>query len=366
MRHQYEIERRFLITGLKPGLPLGASILITQGYFEVPFPEHSLRIRIIDDKTAFIAQKLGSGIRRIEREHCIAIDTAKMLLESCAHIIRKKRYSFKGWTIDFFCEPFEGVIIAEKEMPSLRNKRFVPPSWLLGAREVTDSLSTLHLARLATELRGKNNATLSEIYQLLSRRIAKIVITGGPCSGKSTLLEFLKDQMREVIQCVPEAATMFISQTGIRPLTQEPVELQRFSRAIYRMQKILEATSAEHASSLGKKCLVIDRGSMDSAAYMAGGIEEFEYIFQTTCAAEYAQYDLIVCLEMPPKDIYEQMKGNNAARYESSYAQADERGEKIKQIWKNHPGFCFIANGSGWEEKKENSLGAIRLFIQGL
>ncbi|MBI2042549.1 MAG: AAA family ATPase [Candidatus Nealsonbacteria bacterium] len=329
-----------------------------QGYFEVPFPEHSLRIRIIDDKSAFVTQKLGIGVMRKEREYPIDINVGKMLLESCAHVIMKKRYFFKSWTIDFFCGHLDGLIIAEKELTSLRYQKVNPPSWLVNARDITDSISNFHLARLATELEGTNAIALPEVYRLLSKKIPKIVLTGGPCSGKSSIMKSIQKKFGDSVHCVPEVATILISQLGISLLPDDQVARQRFSRSIYRIQKIFEATSAEHAASRGKKCLILDRGSIDAAAYMSGGLSEMEHIYQTTREAEYSQYDLVICLEVPPKDIYEKVKHNNPARSET-YEQAERLGEKIREVWFKHPGFCLIPNYFSWTEQEDIAMGLV-------
>lgn len=357
----YEIERRFLVSSLDPKAELGRAISIVQGYFEIPFPEHSLRVRIMDGKEAVVTQKLGSGIKRREIEHPIALDTANLLLESCVHIIEKDRYFCQDWSVDFFHHPLKGLILAEKEINSASEKVCLP-EWIKEAKEVTDSLSNLHLARLATDLKGTSAEPLDLVYQMLSGKIPKIVLTGGPCSGKSSIMESLKSAMGSCIHCVPETAAIVISQVGIRPVPGDPLAVQRFNRTIYRIQKIFEATSAEYAILQGKQALVLDRGSVDNAAYMSGGLEEMENIYKTSRQSEYAQYDLVVCLEVPPPDIYEKMKSNNPARSED-YEQARRLGDRIKEVWRDHPNFYIISDKLGWKEKEKAALKAIAGFI---
>jgi CYTH domain-containing protein/predicted ATPase len=359
----YEIERRFLVSSLDTKAELGQAVSIIQGYFEIPFPEHSLRVRIMDGKEAVVTQKLGSGIRRREIEHPIALDTANLLLESCVHIIEKDRYFCQGWSIDFFHYPLKGLVLAEKEISSVFEKVDLP-EWMKRATEVTDSLSNLHLARLATDLKGVSTEPLTQIYQMLSGKIPRIVLTGGPCSGKSSIMESLKSVVGRRVHCVPETAAIIISQVGIKPVPGDPLAVQRFNRTIYRIQKIFEATSAEYAISQGKQALVLDRGSVDNAAYMSGGLEEMENIYKTSRQSEYAQYDLVVCLEVPPFDVYERMKSNNPARSEN-YEQAKKLGDRIKEVWMGHPNFCIISGESGWKEKEEAAMKVIARFISG-
>ncbi len=357
----YEIERRFLVSSFDSSFRLGKPLSIVQGYFEVPFNEHSLRVRIINGKESVITQKLGSGIKRRETEHPIALETANLLLESCAHIIRKKRYFYQEWSIDFFDYPLKKLVLAEKEMRSTL-ERISLPGCIKEAIEVTDSLSNLHLARLATDIRSTSVEPLVKVYQMLSGKIPRIVLTGGPCSGKSSIMESLKSAAGSYIHCVPETASIIISQVGIKPISGDPFAMQRFNRLIYRVQRIFEATSAEYAISQGKKAIVLDRGSVDNAAYMPGGLKEMEDVYKTSRKSEYAQYDLVLYLEVPPANIYEKMKSHNPARSED-YNQAKELGKCIREAWEDHPNFHVISNKGGWKKKEESVLEAIINFI---
>ena len=58
----------------------------------------------------------------------------------------------------------------------------------------------------------------------------------------------------------------------------------------------------------------------------------------------------MVCLDVQTEDIYEANRFNNSARSED-YQQARELGDKIYEVWRNHPNFVFIGNDGGWNEK---------------
>ena len=44
----------------------------------------------------------------------------------------------------------------------------------------------------------------------MSNNIPKIVLTGGPCAGKSTILNRIQESFPEQVETVPEAANMLI------------------------------------------------------------------------------------------------------------------------------------------------------------
>ena len=345
-----EIERRFLVKNLERRvLPHPKEIIeIEQGYFEMDSGKH-FRIRIMDKNRAVMAMKIGKGLIR-EELPCPVQDLffARTLMEGCHHKLDKTRWLINGWEIDFYKSPLEGIIIAERELPSPKSELIIP-HWLRGVIEVTETLTNHHLARLATDLRGTDVVAMPYLSSHIFNTIPRIVLTGGPCSGKSTIIEETKKLMPD-IHCVPEMATIVIGQFGITP-SKDEVKNRRFQRAIYRAQRIFEATSTQFAMSEDKKAVLFDRGSMDGAAYMPGGVKEFQKFLSTTRDAEYSQYDAVICLDVPPPDVYEANRHNNPARSET-YDQAKELGEKIVKAWIHHPNFSIIPNGSSWEDKR--------------
>ena len=157
-----EIERRFLVRSLDPGLPAPERVIqIEQGYLELRDVDRRLRVRICDDREAYLAIKLGKGIIRDEIPSPLDLELAKLLMSLCKYKLKKERRVIQGWEIDTFKPPLEGIIIAERELASLDEKLVLPP-WFKGVTEVTDTLTNHQLARLASELR---NDVLKEVLK---------------------------------------------------------------------------------------------------------------------------------------------------------------------------------------------------------
>lgn len=356
-----EIERRFLVRNLADDLPKpDQKIKIEQGYFEMIDIGRSFRVRICDGKNAYIAIKIGKGFIREEFQHAIDLEFAKLLMEGCHHKLHKERWVIQGWEIDIYKPPLEGIIIAERELKSV-NEELILPRWLKGVIEVTETLTNHHLARFATDLRGIDVVAMPYLSSHIFNTIPRIVLTGPPCSGKSTIIDEVK-KIYPDIHCVPEMATIVISHFGIKP-SNDAVRNRRFQRAIYRAQRIFEATSTQFAMSEGKKAVLFDRGTMDGAAYMPGGVKEFQKLLNTTKEAEYSQYDAVVYLDMPPSDVYETDRHNNPARSEN-YSQAAKLGGKILKAWINHQNFIPISTGTSWEHKRRLAHTAIKKILQ--
>ncbi|MEX2052808.1 MAG: ATP-binding protein [Candidatus Paceibacterota bacterium] len=191
--------------------------------------------------------------------------------------------------------------------------------------------------------------------------LKRIVITGGPCSGKSSTINELKRLMGERWHFVPEVSTILMNQVGIRPC--EFLSPRQFQKAVRGIQIILEKATAEFAMAEGKEALIIDRGTMDNAVYLPGFVPEFEELFGTTSEREYSWYDLVICLDIPPEEIYNQMRSNNPARSED-YALAKEIAELTRVAWRGHTDFIFIENTFNWDRKLSNVIETIENFLK--
>jgi len=93
----------------------------------------------------------------------------------------------------------------------------------------------------------------------------KLVLTGGPCSGKSSILQSLAqdERLSQVIEVVPEVATLLLEggwPVPGRDVTWTPCWQVNFQRAIVAVQPALEEVVALKAQTNHKQFLVCDRG----------------------------------------------------------------------------------------------------------
>jgi len=360
MKTIQEIERRFIVKAIDPDIQRQRSARIAQGYFDTP-PHVSLRVRLTDDAAAELTKKTGSGIERQETTQPTDLPTGRFLFDACADTLSKTRYFRDGWEIDFFHGPLAGLVLAEYEMADRRDWPGLP-DWIQDAVEVTESLTNRHLARLARDLADAKSER--PVRELLPKRIPHIVLTGGPCSGKSTLMRELQEELGGAIHCVPEVATIVIAQVGVKPPVGDPMGMRKFQRTIYRVQRGFETISDLQAVRDGKKALLLDRGTVDGAAYMPGGLDEFGKACRTSGEYEYSQYDLVICLAPPPAKVYREKSRDNPARGET-YEQARTLGKSIKKVWRGHPRFLFVPDSGSWEEKSRAVKKAVREFLGG-
>ncbi|MEA2733696.1 MAG: hypothetical protein QOE14_147, partial [Humisphaera sp.] len=100
----------------------------------------------------------------------------------------------------------------------------------------------------------------------------KIVITGGPGSGKTVITTTLAAERPEKFICVPEAATQIYTLLQTRWDKLDLAGRHDAQRRMYRLQLEQESRlAAEHPA----KILLLDRGTVDGSAYWPEGPEAF-------------------------------------------------------------------------------------------
>ena len=106
--------------------------------------------------------------------------------------------------------------------------------------------------------------------------ITKIVITGGPCAGKSTAMSRIQEefeQMNYTVLFVPETATELIT-GGVAPWTCGTNAQYQTCQLKLQLEKEKIFEQAARTMNSDKILIVCDRGTLDNKAYMTP--DEFE------------------------------------------------------------------------------------------
>ena len=203
--------------------------------------------------------------------------------------------------------------------------------------------------------------------------IKRIVLTGGPCAGKTTALVRIIDHFSNLgfkVFCVPEVPTMY-SQGGWSYLTPNPKLYYEGELAILQTQLALEDSFMRLAETCTKPTFVVcDRGTMDISAYIA---PEMWQDITSKCGTSSNQlrerYDAVLHL-VSAADGAEQYYtvATNANRYE----QANEEGlqlardldKKVNRAWKGHPHLRVINNHDDFDTKLRRVLKEISNVLE--
>ena len=196
-------------------------------------------------------------------------------------------------------------------------------------------------------------------------QIKKIVLTGGPCAGKTTAMVKVIEHFSSLgykVFTIPEVPTMF-TQAGMNYLTSNKDFFFEGEKATFQTQINLEDSFQRMAEALQQPVIIVcDRGTMDISTYLTPDfwnriISEEGY----TNSQLRDRYDAVLHL-VSAADGAEQFytTANNAQRLE----QADEEGlkiareldKKIVSAWKGHPHLRVINNHEDFNNKLNRVL----------
>ncbi|XP_038059692.1 TRPL translocation defect protein 14-like [Patiria miniata] len=197
------------------------------------------------------------------------------------------------------------------------------------------------------------------------RKIYKIVLTGGPCGGKTTgqaRLATFFENLGYKVYMVGEMATYLLS-GGVKFSDLNEEASYFFQVNLLKTLLQAEETFFTLAEYCPKKCLVIcDRGAMDPTAYLGEGQWDQmrkEYGFDNVALRD-KRYDQVIHMETAAngaEEFYTGLQGN-ITRNESC-AFAIKQDNKTKQAWVGHPYFDIIDNSTDFEGKIKRMISTI-------
>ena len=197
-------------------------------------------------------------------------------------------------------------------------------------------------------------------------KLNKIVITGGPCAGKTTALSWIENAFTKrgyKVLFVPETATELIS-GGVAPWTcGTNVDYQK-CQVTLQLEKERLFEQAARTMPVDKVLIVCDRGALDNKAYM--NQEEWTEVLNVLQKNETELrdgYDAVFHLVTAAKGAVEAYTlANNAARYET-VEQAAVMDDKLIAAWTGHPHLRVIDNDRDFEKKMIRLITEIRTFL---
>lgn len=190
--------------------------------------------------------------------------------------------------------------------------------------------------------------------------IKKIALTGGPCGGKTTSINKIKEKFTELgyqIIVVPEAATLLINM-GIKPFGEDSLEPFEFQKLVIETASKLEDIAYRKAMLDNKDTLIIcDRGLIDSKAYIdKDGWNKLLKYYNKKETDFMNEYDLVIHLRTAAlgKEEFYTLE-NNQARSETP-SEAREKDLLTLNSWLGHPKLKIIGNDTNFEDKINNVI----------
>lgn len=200
----------------------------------------------------------------------------------------------------------------------------------------------------------------------MRKHIRKIVITGGPCAGKSTAMSWIRNAFTHrgyTVLIVPETATELIT-GGVAPWTCGSNE--EYQKCQVELQLTKEKLFLQAAATMdAEKILVVcDRGVLDNKAYM--NKEEFEHVQRALRGDEVEwrdSYDAVFHLVTAANGAESYYStANNAARYET-VEEAIALDNRLISGWTGHRYLRIIDNSTDFEGKMKRLEAEIASFL---
>ena len=198
----------------------------------------------------------------------------------------------------------------------------------------------------------------------MAKQITRIVLTGGPAAGKTTLIsrilkEFKSEDGWKVIT-VPETATELISGFGFGPFSNV-MSMEDFQYFVVEDQLHKERLALRAAETVPeeKVLIIFDRAVPDDNAYVSD--EAYAKIlssFSLTPEDALGRYDAVLHLVSCAKGAEYAFNYGNAARYES-LEEARALDDRALRAWQGHHALFVIDNAVDFEDKINRAIAQI-------
>jgi len=216
----------------------------------------------------------------------------------------------------------------------------------------------ISLLRKGNHESPSKSGTMSPCYDSVFR----VVLTGGPCAGKSTIISTLHSYLTSKgfnVLHVQETATT-LKNSG---LVWSPELGAEFQNACISVQHNRENVAYRWGKSIAKSCLrkktviIYDRALVDGLCFVTE--EMFNACLQNVGIEGdlYRRYDAVFHLVTAADGAVDFYK-NTTYRFES-VEQAIEQDRKLQQVWSNHPNHHIFGNDSSFQVKIEKVVGQL-------
>ncbi len=199
-------------------------------------------------------------------------------------------------------------------------------------------------------------------------KITKIVLTGGPCAGKTTALARIIQYFTNrgyAVYAQPESATLF-NQAGVNFLTDDKELFFESEKQLLSFQLHTENCFRKLAEKTGKPTIIVyDRGVMDVAAYMSSDMWQalLDEMGLNDVEVRDKRYDAVLHLCTAAKGAEEFYTCENNSSRTENIEQAVALDDKIIKAWTGHPHFRIVPNSGTFEDKLNAVLAEISSIL---
>lgn len=196
----------------------------------------------------------------------------------------------------------------------------------------------------------------------------RVVLTGGPCAGKTSTLATIQSHFAKqgfFVLTVPEMPTIF-SQSGFNFLSCSKALFRQAEKSIIALQIAFENEYEKIAKASQQPCIVVcDRGLLDISAYLSPELWS-ELLRENNINAEHEllrRYDQVIHLTSTACGA-ESFYSHATNQFRSEGIElAQQLDNKLQNIWGVHPNHVTIGNTPTFEQKTDAVILAIEKHI---
>jgi len=196
------------------------------------------------------------------------------------------------------------------------------------------------------------------------KRVYKLVLTGGPCAGKTTGQNQLSDFFENLgwkVYRAPETATVLL-QGGIKFAEMSKEDAFAFQENLIKTMIAIENTYFDAAETCPKNCIVIcDRGIMDATAFIS--IDEWDVMCKrngwNSVDLRDNRYDQVIHLVSAAKGAEAYYTTEDHATRSEGVEEARLRDDRASAAWIGHPYYDVVDNSTTFEGKVIRTISAV-------
>jgi len=175
-----------------------------------------------------------------------------------------------------------------------------------------------------------------------------IAITGGPCGGKTTLIDELCTDPFYKAGLIPLPESVFyVLQTKTSP------KEKLFQKMMVEVQAAIE--NAIDKSVEPGKIILCHRGTLDPLAYWLNNgwsANDFFSFTQSTLKEHFYRYHAIIHLQTASVNALADYRLYPDAHRHENPKQAEQLDSLLTDTWAEHPNYFFIESNVDWEIKR--------------
>lgn len=203
-----------------------------------------------------------------------------------------------------------------------------------------------------------------ELATTRTRRCYKVVLTGGPCGGKTTgqsrLCTFFENLGWKVFR-VPETASTLLS-GGVKFADLSPDDAKLFQENLLKTMIQMENTFFALGERFNRDCIIIcDRGTMDASAFITKG--EWESLMKNNgwnpVELRDTRYNQIIHMVSAAKGAEDFYTTENHNCRSENLDLAKELDDRAAEAWIGHPYFDVIDNSTNFDTKIRRMISAV-------